>query len=122
MLATIRLETLQGTLVARLAGEVDASNAKDLGIRLTESVPNTALGMVLDLSETTYLDSSGVQLLFQLADRLRRRQQQLHVVVPPDSFMADVVDAVNLSGMSVIHGSVIEALDGLRASDSSHDS
>lgn len=121
MLATIRLETLQGALVARLAGEVDSSNAKELGARLTDSIPNTAMGLVLDLSETTYLDSSGVQLLFELADRLRRRQQQLHVVVPPESFVADVVRAVNLVGSATIDGTLIEALDRLPTSGSPSD-
>ncbi|MFL5894776.1 MAG: STAS domain-containing protein [Thermoleophilaceae bacterium] len=115
MLATIRIETLQGVPVARLVGEVDASNAQDVGARLTEAVPNTAMGVVLDLSETTYLDSSGVQLLFLLADRLRRRQQRLHVVVPPESFVGDVLQAVNLGGSAVVESTVVEALDRLRA-------
>jgi len=114
MLATLRLETMRETPVARLAGEVDASNAGDLGQQVAGSVPNTAMGLVLDLSETSYLDSSGIQLLFELADRLRRRQQQLFIVVPPESFIADVLGAVNLAGLAQIRGSVVEAIDALQ--------
>ena len=69
-------------VVARLSGEIDMSNANEVGDELSSAVPNTALGLVLDLTALTYLDSSGVHLVFDLAERLRRRQQQLRVVVP----------------------------------------
>jgi anti-anti-sigma factor len=110
MLASLHIETLRGTPVARLTGEVDASNARDLGSRVLEAVPNSAMGLVLDLAELTYMDSSGVQLVFELADRLRRRQQELHLVVPPESFIADVLAAVNVGGAARTDASVHEAL------------
>jgi len=116
MLASVRIETMQGTPVARVNGEIDASNARLLGQRLTDSVPNTAMGLVVDLTETSYLDSSGIQLLFELADRLRRRQQELHVVVPPESFVSDVLQAVNLSGAAKTDTSVLAALEALASS------
>jgi anti-anti-sigma factor len=115
MLASLELETVQDTPVARLSGEVDATNARDLGSRLLDSVPNSAMGLVLDLSRTSYLDSSGVQLLFELADRLRRRQQQLHLVVPDESFIGDVLEAVNLGGVARANATVLQALEALRA-------
>ena len=115
MLATLRIDTVRNTPVGRVSGEVDASNAEDLRRQLAEAVPNTAMGMVLDLSETSYLDSSGVQLLFELADRLRRRQQRLKVVVPPESFIADVLAAVNLGGLAEVGGTVQEAVAALEA-------
>jgi anti-anti-sigma factor len=115
MLASVRVDKLGETPVGRIAGEVDASNAADVGKQLTEAIPNTAMGMVLDLSETSYLDSSGVQLLFDLADRLRRRQQRLQLVVPPESFIADVLAAVNLGGLAQIGASVPDAVAALRA-------
>src|SRR3954471_11706375 len=110
MLATVKLETLMDVPVARMLGEVDFSNARDLGATLVESVPNHALGMVLDLSDTTYLDSSGVQLLFELADRLAPRQQELRIVVPPESFVADVLTSVNLGGAAKMDATIHAAL------------
>jgi anti-anti-sigma factor len=118
VIAALHMETLQDVPVARLVGEVDASNARELGERLIHAVPNIAMGLVLDLSETTYVDSSGVQLLFELADRLRRRQQDLHLVVPPDSFVADVMDAVNLRSSVQLDARVIDAVEALRSRDS----
>jgi anti-sigma B factor antagonist len=72
-------------VVARLAGEVDLSNASSVKDRLLHAVPNSAAALVLDLSETAYVDSSGVRLIFELAERLRSRGQRLELVVPDDS-------------------------------------
>ena len=46
-----QLETRQeaGAVVASIAGEVDISNASDLGAALEGSVSQRALGLVLDL-------------------------------------------------------------------------
>jgi anti-sigma B factor antagonist len=118
MLAALRIETLRGVPVGRLSGEVDASNASELSQQLTAAVPNTALGMVLDLTETSYLDSSGVQLLFELADRLRRRQQRLLLVVPQGSFIGDVLNAVSMGGLASIVATLSEAVDELSSQDS----
>ena len=115
MLATLRIDTMQEVPVARVSGEIDASNAREIGDRLLGAVPNTAMGLVMDLSDTEYLDSSGVHLLFELGDRLARRQQSLRVVVPPDSFIADVLGAVTFAGMASVDATVVEALDGLRS-------
>lgn len=114
MLATLELELSNGTLVARLVGEVDASNAAGFTAQLKEAVPNTAIGLVLDLSQTTYIDSSGVHMLFDLGDALRRRQQGLQLVVPPDTFIADVLGAVSLAGAAGHSATLAEALEAVR--------
>jgi anti-anti-sigma factor len=114
MLATLRFELGGDTPVARLAGEVDASNAPGFTAELKASVPNTAIGLVLDLSETTYIDSSGLHLIFDLADALRRRQQTLQLVVAPDTFAADVLAAVSLAGSAGVSSTLAEALEAVR--------
>lgn len=114
MLATLHMEDHDGTTVARIVGEVDASNAADFGTQLKESLPNSAFGLVLDLTETSYIDSSGVHLIFELADALRRRQQALHLVVAPDTFVDDVLAVVNVSGAAQTSPTLPLALEGLR--------
>jgi anti-anti-sigma factor len=114
MLATLQFDLGSDTPVARLVGEVDASNAPGFTAELKRSVPNTAIGLVLDLSETTYIDSSGLHLIFDLADALRRRQQTLQLVVAPDTFPADVVAAVNLAGSAGVSSTLAEALEAVR--------
>ena len=112
-----RLETRSegGAIVACIAGEVDISNAADLGSALEGSVPQRALGLVLDLSEAGYIDSAGVHLLFRLGGRLTRRRQQLRVVVPDDAPIRKIVNLAGLGWTVPQDKSVPEALVNMRA-------
>ena len=60
---------------------------------------NEALSLVLDLSGVTYLDSSGIRLVFRLSRGLRNRQQDLHLVVPAGSRVRRPLD---LSGVDAV--------------------
>jgi anti-anti-sigma factor len=103
-------------VVARLSGEVDLSNATEVGDELASGVPNSALGLVLDLTATTYLDSSGVHLVFDLAERLRTRQQQLRIVVPAGAPIRRVLRIVELDDTVPVIASVDEAVEQIRSS------
>jgi anti-anti-sigma factor len=84
-LERVELENRGDVLVARISGEVDLSNAAAVTDHLIDATPNSATALVLDLTATTYLDSSGVRMLFELAQRLRNRGQELQLVVPEES-------------------------------------
>jgi anti-anti-sigma factor len=114
MLGTLQFEARSDSPVARLVGEIDASNAPGFTEELKRAVPNTAIGLVLDLSETTYIDSSGLHLIFDISDALRRRQQTLQLVVVPDTFVADVLGAVNIEGAARLSPTLPEALEAVR--------
>jgi anti-anti-sigma factor len=114
-LARLEFSERDEVVVARLSGEVDLSNATDVGDQMTASVPNSALGLVLDLTATEYLDSSGVHLVFELAERLRRRQQQLRVVVPAGAPIRRVLRIVELDDSVPVLGTVDEAVEQIRA-------
>ncbi|MEA2439945.1 MAG: hypothetical protein QOH76_1369 [Thermoleophilaceae bacterium] len=101
-------------VIARVTGEIDLSNASDVGEALAGAVPNTALGLVIDLTATSYLDSSGVHLLFDLAERLQRRQQQLQVVVPEGAPVRRVLRIVELDETVPLTATVDEAVAGIR--------
>jgi anti-anti-sigma factor len=96
--------------LARLAGEVDASNVEELSETLLERVSNKARAVVLDLTETSYIDSSGISLIFDAAARLRNRRQELRLVVPPRSFVAEVLAAVSMQDAVAIDPEVDDAL------------
>ena len=104
----------EGVIVARLAGEVDLSNAKEIADTLTTAVPNGALGVVIDLSATTYLDSSGVHLMFELAERLRARQQQLRVAVPEAAPLRRVLRVVDLESAVPLAATLEQAIADTR--------
>ena len=81
-----------GAVVARIVGEVDISNVRDIERALIDATHQNATGHLVDLSETTYLDSSGVRMLFALAERLRTRRQQLVVVAPGAGIVSRVLE------------------------------
>jgi anti-anti-sigma factor len=114
-LARLTFETEGEVELAHLAGEVDASNVADLSRRLLEAVSNKARALVLDLTETSYIDSSGISLIFDAAARMRNRRQQLRLVVTPRSFVGEVLAAVSMQDSVPIDpalGDALRAVDG----------
>ena len=99
-------------MVARLRGEVDMSNAAYVRDELTRVIPNDAIALVIDLSETRYLDSAAIELLFELARRLRRRRQELRLTLPADSPLRRVLLLTDVQSVASIHESVAAALAG----------
>ncbi|HET7476351.1 MAG TPA: STAS domain-containing protein [Dermatophilaceae bacterium] len=77
--------------VVSLSGEIDLSNVDELTRDLERSVANAAHGVVLDISEVSYLDSTGLRVVFRLARELRDRQQRLCLVVPTSSLVRRVL-------------------------------
>jgi anti-anti-sigma factor len=116
-MGSVSFESEGDVVVARLMGEVDLSNAASIGDRLAGAVPNDALGLVIDASGTTYLDSSGVGLLFDLASRLRRRQQRLTLVVPERSSLMRVLGIVDAGSAMPIVATVEDGVARARSDD-----
>ena len=96
--------------VARLEGEIDASNVHEMGERLRSLLTNRSVALVIDLSATTYLDSAGLNLLFALGEELRGRQQQLGLVVTEGSPIARMISLVGLDQTVPVHATLAEAL------------
>lgn len=82
--------------IVTVEGEIDASNAREIAGRLRGALSNQAKVLVVDLTPTTYIDSAGINVLFQLATELGERQQQLHVVVAAASPIARMLAIVGL--------------------------
>jgi anti-sigma B factor antagonist len=80
--ARVLLERGEPVVVAELEGEVDASNAEEIGGEIAGLISTAPTSLLLDLSRTRYLDSAGVRMLLDLAEKLRQRRQGLSLVVP----------------------------------------
>ena len=91
-----------GWPVARLTGAVDLSNVEVIGARLEAAVSNRAQGLVLDLSGVTYLDSTGLRLVYRLARQLGDRQQRLRLVVPEDSRILRVLTLAGVHSVAQV--------------------
>ena len=100
MLADVQFEDHDGSPVARVRGEVDMSNVGELTMTLQNAVAQEAPGLVIDFSETAYLDSAGLHFIFDLGKRLRDRGQRLYLVVPGGSPVGAVLDIVNVDSLA----------------------
>lgn len=96
-LARLSFESEGDVELARVAGEVDASNVDELTKQLLEAVSNNVRALVLDLTQTSYIDSSGISLIFDAVARMKNRRLQLRLVVKPKSFVSEVLAAVSMS-------------------------
>jgi anti-anti-sigma factor len=114
MAETLQVRTEGDVVIAEVSGDVDLANAKAIGSLVAGAVPNEALGLVLDLAAVTYLDSSGVHLIFDLAQRLRDRQQRLVLALPADSRIRRVLDLVKLDAVVPVEESAAAAVAELR--------
>jgi anti-anti-sigma factor len=101
----------QGTIcLVRVHGEIDLSNAQEVSSAIGTAMGQEARWLVVDLSDLTYLDSSGVALLLRLAARLRTRRRQLHLVVPHGSPVRRVLGFTGLPRVIPVEARLEEAL------------
>jgi anti-anti-sigma factor len=103
-------------LTARITGEIDLSNASQLEETIVDAVPNTALGMVVDLSGVEYLDSAGVRMLVHLVERFRWRQQVMRAAAPDGSRARGVLSMAGADGVIAVDATVTEAREWIVAS------
>ena len=101
--------------IVRLIGEVDIVQAHELRERLMGAVRNEDLGLVVDLTQASYLDSVGVSLLFELAEKLQERQLRLALVIPERGLIQRVLSIVNVGSVADVHHTMEEALSAIRA-------
>lgn len=112
-LAGFEVEDRDGVVIAAVAGEIDSSNAVDLRLALSERLPSSAIALVLDLSAVEYLDSSGIQLLFELGRRLSARRQRMRLVVPAGAPMRRVLELTAVDSVAPMDADLETAMRGL---------
>jgi anti-anti-sigma factor len=113
-LARVIVERHEELQVVRITGEVDISNAGTLEEHISDAVPNDAAGLVVDLSDTGFLDSAGIRMLFELGQRLAGRRQSVAVVVPPDSVIRHSLVITEVDQALPMHDSLEDAVEALR--------
>jgi len=96
--------------VARPLGDIDAANAGEMRDQLAGIADGHVQVLILDLSEVPYLDSAGIEMLFQFGERLRQRRGSLRLVIPSDSNLIRLLDIVGLPSIAPVHGTVQQAL------------
>jgi anti-anti-sigma factor len=107
----IAVERRGGAIVAHLGGEIDMTNAGQVRDELLTSVPNDALALVIELSGCRYLDSAGIEVVFDMARRLRRRRQELRLALPAGSPLKRLLDLTEVGIAAPVYETLDAALD-----------
>jgi anti-anti-sigma factor len=97
-------------VVASLTGELDISGAEPTGNQIADAVPSSARGLVVDMTELEFIDSSGISMLFSLARRVGSRRQELRVVAQPGGPVARVLDIVEFDRAAPVHADLDSAV------------
>src|SRR2546427_277398 len=116
-LAAVRVILKGDVVVASLEGEVDLSNARDIREDILGSIPNTATGLILDLTNTSYLDSQGIQVLLDVTELLGVRHQRIRLIVPKDALIRQVLSLTSLLSALALDQTMEDALATSQAAD-----
>jgi anti-anti-sigma factor len=110
--------------VTQLIDDIDLGNAATLYHEVLDGMSHDAVGLVLDLSEVTHVDSAGLRMLHKLAGWLAQRRLELRVVAPDASSVRRVLQLscfdTQVAVTSTVDSAVSEisrARGGLSASD-----
>jgi len=109
-MSPLYIERIDGVPIAHVREDIDAANATSIQRRLADALSPDAWSLVIDLSETRYLDSAGIDMLLRLSDRLDHRRAKLILVIPDSSQLKRLVTIVGLPEAIAIHPSLGVAL------------
>ncbi len=104
------------SIVAHIAGDVDLAVADGLRADLEQAFARHDGGVVLDLSGTTYLDSTGVRLLFDVASSLQRSGRQLALLATNEAIVRRVLVLSKLDEQVPVENDLDAALAAVSAS------
>jgi anti-sigma B factor antagonist len=109
----IKTEQLAGDVhVISLAGEVDLYTAPEFKQQLLEVISQGGRNVVVDFSETTFIDSTTLGVLVGGVKRLRANDGQLSLVCS-DRNITKIFEITGLDRVFSIYSTRAEAVDGL---------
>ena len=109
----IKTERLDdNSYVIALAGEVDLYTAPEFKQQLLEVIGQGAKDVVVDFSDTTFIDSTTLGVLVGGVKRLRLNEGQLSLVCS-DRNITKIFEITGLDRVFTIYGSRDEAVDGI---------
>jgi anti-anti-sigma factor len=100
------------TAVVTAAGEIDLTNANSLRDTLLSTLNAGALGLVVDLTATTFIDSAGVSALVRASRRAAATEATMRLAVTAPAVLR-VLDLVGINRLIEVHPSVAEAVASL---------
>jgi anti-sigma B factor antagonist len=101
------IETMDGAVVVRLAGELDLYNADEVRAALAETIERAPDRIVVDMTDVEFIDSTALGVLIEARSKLGR--DGLSLAAP----QLDTRRALQVSGLDrhlPVHDSVADAL------------
>lgn len=105
--------------VLEVGGELDLYTAPRLSSQVGELIALGATGLVVDLTETTFVDSTALHVLLDARKRIRAAGGDLAVVCPNPQ-VRRIFEVTGVDGLLPLCRSVEIAIDTLSAEDSMH--
>lgn len=112
----VEITVIGPVVVARLEGDIDLANTPSVSATVLESIPNDAIGLVVDLTTVRYIDSVGIRMLFTFVRALHASRQGIAVVVPQESPVRKLLKITHLDEATVFRASIDEAIVTLQES------
>lgn len=114
-LAAVDVEDQGHISVARLQGEIDTSNVSEIGQALSAAaLDDRSHGMIVDLSGVSYLNSATVKLLFDLAEQMHKRHQQMRLVMTEHAPMRKLILLLKFDLVVPLDKTIDDALAHIR--------
>jgi anti-anti-sigma factor len=113
-MSRLSIERRDGVIVARPNQDVDAAVVASMRDELAASVGSEGAGVILDLAQTRYVDSAGLDMIFRLGERLARSRSALVLVIPAGSQLERLAAIVALPQAVHVEGTLEQALEALR--------
>lgn len=110
-MSPLDIERIEGVPIARVGEDIDAANAAIIQQQLGDALGPDAWSLIVDLGDTRYLDSAGIDMLMRLGDRLDHRRAKLIVVIPEGSQLRRLVAIVGLPDAIAVHPTLRAALE-----------
>ncbi len=92
-------------------GEIDLARVGEFRLQLFRAAQDRTAGLVVDLTDVSFIDSSALTALLDLQRRLRRVRRQFAVVAPGGSAVAVVLGLTGLRDQLPIYETTQAALE-----------
>jgi len=96
MSCKIRLKKINAVPVIKISGELDNAGINSLSKKFESLLKSSHPKIVVDLNETTYIDSHGLGVLIFYWKELGAKNQEL-LFITPQGFIRTILDGTNIS-------------------------
>jgi anti-sigma B factor antagonist len=105
----ISTQNYSNVIVIELQGEIDGDGAGHLKDTVTETMSRRRTGIVLNMSDVSFIDSQGLELLLWVRDYCRRNKTQLRLAAL-DENCKKILEITRLQNEFDCHAELAEAV------------